>query len=276
MKRPYFAAALLVLLGTNAWVLAHVALNRWGAPDAEMELTSRELEFRRASGEERGVTLALRWQNPVPQYRYTPFESDGPGWFDQTKLVELGFDCSVPAADARASRYYREAPSREVFVALEYDGAAWGQWLAGREPALRTQQLYSSDLTFEQRLEIERGTLSRLVAVDAGADGAALRRKYPDRARVLILRALAVVVLEERRTTPPDKSAHAAYLRGGISRILIDTIYVPQPLSRSFSDDAGMNWSYSKGVLKVEEPRYAVGLRTGSRYEPWVTSVRKR
>ena len=271
MKRPFLAAALLVLLGTNAWVLAHVALNRWGAPDAEMELTSRELEFRRVPGEDRGVTLSLRWQNPAPQYRYNPgLEPDGPGWFDQAKLTELGFDCSVPATDTRASRYYRQPPSREVFVALEYDGPAWRQWLAGREPALRAQQLYSSDLTLEQRMQIERGTQSRLVAVDAGADPGFLRRKYPDRAHVLILRGIAVVVLEERR------AERQAFLRGAISRILTDAIYVPQPLSRSFDDDAGMHWSFRNGELKVEEPRYAVGLRTGSRQEAWVTAVKRR
>jgi hypothetical protein len=275
MSRPYLAAALLIVAGTNAWVLAHVARNRSGAPDAEIELTSRELNDYPRSPDDKGVDLRLVWQNPAPQYLYGPFPAAGPGWFDQRKLEELGFDCSVPASDPKADRHYRALAPREIYVALEYDGPAWREWLAAREPGLRIEPRYHTDLTFEQRQEIERRTLSRLVAADAALDAAALRRMHPDRSKVLILRGVAIAVLEGSRVATAQQPAHEAYLRGGITRLLHETIHVPRPLSLIFGTGTDLDWTYRHGELKIEEPRYKVGLRTGSLHEPWVVSARR-
>jgi hypothetical protein len=43
--KPLFMAAVGVLVVSNAFVLAHVAMNRSGEADSEMELTARELQY---------------------------------------------------------------------------------------------------------------------------------------------------------------------------------------------------------------------------------------
>ena len=130
MKHPLLTAAVGVLVVSNAWVLVHAALNRSGTPDAELELTARELRYNGSGREDSSVTLMLIFENPAAQYQTGPPPNpQSTGWFNLQKLAELGFDTSVPPESTDASRYYANSRSREVFVALEYDGPAWQQWL---------------------------------------------------------------------------------------------------------------------------------------------------
>ena len=103
--KPLFLAAIGILVLSNAFVLAHVAMNRTGEPDAEMQLTARELQYYGSRSDESSVILMLRWQNTAPEYPPGTGLED-PGWFDQKKLEELGFDLSVPASSPKAARFY--------------------------------------------------------------------------------------------------------------------------------------------------------------------------
>jgi hypothetical protein len=273
MKRPWLIAALARVALSNAWVLIHVARNRSGSPDAELELTLRELVYYGGRSENSSVVLMLRWQNPAPEYEMTGIER--PGWFDRTKLEELGFDLQVPDDAMDAARHYQNQRSREVFVALEFDGPAWQRWLKMREPRLHLESRYTPEMSVEQRLEVERRTGSRLVAVDVGLDPVALRRKYSDRHQVMILPGLARAIWEGARRPSADDPGHPAGVRGAITRVSIEEINVPRPLSRLLDPQFSyVPWTYEGRELKILPPPYGMTLRVGSLYEPWVANMK--
>jgi hypothetical protein len=71
-------------------------------------------------------------------------------------------------------------PNRKVFLALEYDGPAWRDWRDHPDrpvPGLGARHLEPD--TIEQS--------SHLMLIEVGPDAAALRRKYPDTRKVIIL-----------------------------------------------------------------------------------------
>jgi len=270
--KPLLLAAIAILAVSNAFVLAHVALNRSGEPDAEMELTARELQYYGSRSDDSSVVLMLRWTNTAPEYP-TGLPGEAPVWFDQKKLEEIGFDLSVPATSPKAARFYENLRSREVFVALEYEGPAWEAWLKDREPRLEKESSYGPQVTLPDRIEIERQTTPRLVTTDVARDPAQLRRKYPDRTRVMLLQALVRAKLEPERRASLTAPLRPAYLRGAITRLAIESINVPQPLSRRLEGKSYSPWTYDGNRVKIEPPPYSVTLRVGSKFEPWVVDV---
>jgi hypothetical protein len=99
---------------------------------------------------------------------------------------------------------------------------------------------------------------SRLFAIDAGLDADALRRRYPDRSRHLIVRGS--VRPAERG---PDGDHHLA---GHVSQIAIAQVNVPfalrpvlEPLRNAPSP-----------APDQQAPRYEVQLAIGQRLEPWI------
>jgi len=271
MKHPLLLAAIALLVVSNGWVLAHVAMNRSGQTDSETELTARELSYYGTRSDDSSVVLLLRWQNTAPEYA----PQVEPGWFDGKKLEELGFDVSEPANSPGAERYYRNLRSRKVFVALEFDGPAWEQWLKDHEPQIREGTQYAPRISVEDRMEIERQTASRLVAIDVARDPAGLRRKYPDRTRVMILEGLVRAVREPDRPASAVAPARAAYVRGAISRIAIESINVPEPLSsRLRGQSSYVPWTSDGNQVKIQPPPFAATLRAGSKYEPWIVDVK--
>ena len=273
--KPLLPAAVGLLIVSNAFVLGHVAMNRSGEPDSEMQLTARELQYYGGRSDESGVALMLRWTNTAPEYP-TGLPGETPVWFDQKKLEELGFDLSVPASSPKAARFYENLRSREVFVALEYDGPAWEAWLKDREPRLEKETSYGPQVTLPDRLEIERQTTPRLVTIDVARDPKELRRKYPDRSRVMILQAVVRAKLEPEQRASQTAPLRPAYLRGAITRLAIDSINVPQPLSRRFEGQSYSPWTYDGNRVKIQPPPYSVTLRVGSKYEPWVVGMSLR
>jgi hypothetical protein len=272
--KPLFLAALGLLVVSNAFVLAHVALNRSGEPESEMLLTARELQYAGGSSDDSSVVLMLRWQNTAPEY-LVGTQIDDPGWFDAKKLEELGFDLSVPAGSPQAPRFYENLQSRQVYAALEFEGAAWEQWLARREVQLASDLSYGPLVTMPDRISIESQTTSRLVAIDAARDPAALRRKYPDRKRVMILPAVVRAKHETLRIKSAGAPARPEYLRGAITRLAIESINVPAPLSRQFYGQQSYSaYTYDGKQVRIVLPPYSALLRVGSKYEPWITDVK--
>jgi len=271
--KPLLLGAFGLLIVSNAYVLAHVAMNRSGEPDSEMQLTARELQYYGGRSDESGVALMLRWTNTAPEYP-TGLPLEAPVWFDQKKLEELGFDLSVPAGSPKAEHFYQDPRSRKAFVALEFDGPAWEAWLKDREPHLEKETSYGPQVTLQDRLEIERQTTPRLVTIDVAQDPAELRRKYPDRKRVMILQGLVRAKREPEQRPSAGAPLRAAYLRGAITRLAIESINVPQPLSRRLEGQSYSPWTYDGNRVKIQQSPYSVLLRVGSKYEPWVTDVK--
>ena len=266
MKRPpLFHAALGLLVVSNVFVLIHAARNRSGEPEAEVELTERELQYYPHGNDDSSMTLQLRWQNPAAEYRYPLATADAP-FFSRAKLEELGFDLSVAPEALQAQRFYRGQRSREVYVALEYEGTGWQEWLKQRE-AVATEVRSGSQISLEDRLRLVRETESRLVAVDVGLDAARLREKFPNRKRVLILPGRARAVLD----------SVARVLRGAITFISVDQINVPHAFRPQLAQQSYIGrWrTEASGRVIIDPPAFAATIRTGSMYEPWVEAIRK-
>jgi len=268
MKRSVlFYAALGLLVVSNAFVLIHAARNRAGEPEAEMELTEREIRYYPHGNDDSSLTLMLQLQNPATEYPYSPVPRGDIGFFDRAKMEEIGFDLSVAPDAKEAERFYRGQRSREVYVALEYDGLAWQAWLKRRESAVNTYDQFPSATKLEDRMRVERETSSRLVAVDVGLNAARLRQKFPDRKMVLILPARARVALD---SFPPA-------LRGVITSVSIENINVPNTFRPQLAQGSYYNgWrTEANGTVIIDPPSFAATIRVGSHYEPWVVAVRR-
>jgi hypothetical protein len=95
-----------VVVAANAVALVGAARNRWGQPEAVLELTEDEAPLAWRGRQDSGLFVNLSWRWTV-----------APLWVDAAKLVELGFP--------RASAIPPGRPlSRQGFVALELGPAA--------------------------------------------------------------------------------------------------------------------------------------------------------
>lgn len=255
-------AGLVLIAVTNAAILGGVAWNR-SAEEARVELTERELrlyDFR----EDEDSGLALRWD----------WQDWTSSWLDREKLRELGFDVHVPPDAPEAPDFYRNVTSREVFVVLEMDGEGWRRHLAEQEEAIRKclrgdcpkDQYPDTPPEMREQLEAERRHGSRLVAIDAGRAPEALRRRYPDRSRYLILPALAGANLVQ--VEPNSLQGH---LWGPRAR----EVHVPRPLRPVLDAILQEDRERGQDAEGPAVPRFRVTVAVGRRYEPWVVSVER-
>jgi hypothetical protein len=247
MKRRGILAAVALVLATDGFVLVEVAHNRSGSPGAAIELTERELRMTRPQRDSTALLLELAWR---PRREVFKFE-DGPGWFDKSKLEELGYDCRLPLTDPSARARYRGMPAKEAFAVLEYKDAAG----AGEGPGSSTR--------------------SRLRAVDAGKELAALRKKYADSQRHLIVPALVRLFYAEKWDDSTRRYAPGAYLRGAIVDLLVSEIAVP-PSERHVLESMGQTTDdyFATEESKSRGPRYSAVLHYGRNNEPWIDSCR--
>ena len=140
MKKASLIALAAIIVVANALALAHAFRNRHVAtPEAKVTLTQRELRYLNHSAtDDSGVTLQLAWMDP----NNSPWADlvENPAiWLDQPRLERLGFDCSVNPSNPDAERYYQRQQPRQVFIALEYEGAAWRAWWEAYERAVAAQ-----------------------------------------------------------------------------------------------------------------------------------------
>jgi hypothetical protein len=177
MKRASLVIAASIVLVANASALFHAARNRAGNPEAEITLTNRELRYfdQSATDEDSGVTLHLQWTDP--NILWTPEMEHRPNWFDRQKLQALGFDCGVDPGSSEAARFYQRQRPRAAFAALEYDGAAWREFLQEHEEALAKRRAG----TEPDDSAVFSAGMSHLVAIDADLDPVKLRARHPDR-----------------------------------------------------------------------------------------------
>jgi hypothetical protein len=279
--------AIVFVLGTNALALVGVSLNRRGEPTARLTLTERELPLARTGGpadDSTAMTLRLQWSE-----RGAGFDGAMPGWFDQTKLEAIGFDCGGPVDAASGRRPCRGALPRRTWLVLEYEGPAWDgrleekrRDLAAMEAKAASGEATTKDLeSARDEFDSFARTQSRLLAVDAGNDAAALARRYTDPARYAIVAA----VVRPRLSGDPARPV------GWIERVLVSAIDVPAahrsaletlpplpaaPPPAAAGPRAGQDHRPGEGAApqKPVDPRYTVTLCFGSRHEPWVEQVR--
>lgn len=262
-RRGLLAGLILIAL-VNGVILAGVAWNR-SAVEAQVELTERELDFHGnlEPDEDSGLSLRLRWEDG----RVWP----EPGWLNREKLREIGFDVRMDPADPKAADFYERALARQAFVVLQMEGDAWRSSIAKRERDL--DELKANPQSSREQIETARDHLatarrmgSRLFAMDVGPDPQALRTRYPDRSRYLVLPARFDI-----RHSPRYEN-HPAHLFGSIE-LLVPEAHVPLE-QRPVLDSIRRRRNDERNRPKVAQtPLFRAVLAVGRRYEPWLVSV---
>lgn len=262
MKHASLAAAAAVVILSSAFALMHAAANRSGEPDARITLTDRELHYYRDS-DNSGVALSLTWVDSNSQYAPWAQDENWVPWLNQGILQDLGFDCSVAAADRNADRFYARQQPRRGYAAFEYDGPAWRAWLELRKRQAAKQPPPGFPVN---NIDDERFS-SRLVAIDASRDPAVLRARHPDRNRVVILPAVVQIYLASAIRAGLGLPARPARLSGMIQQVPT-SIHVPRPLSERFQ-----HLAQTSRDAQQDQPLYRVQLTFGRFLEPWVTGA---
>jgi hypothetical protein len=172
---------------------------------------------------------------------------------------------------------------KKAFAALEYEGQAWQQYRQRQrdEIALLATKVQQGKLEAQsaerQRQEklFALGVASRLFFVDAGVDAAALRRRYPDRSRYVIVPARLRMYSDWRRRNPGEKAEWR--LRGRLEQVLVDRLHVPRDLAGKLPSEPGKSriqpgYTYynPKAPARV---RYQARIAVGRRLEPWIKGI---
>jgi len=277
--RTLAAGAALILL-VNAVALTGVYFNRSGEPEARMTLSQRELGMPwgwHVTRENSGLALGLNWRvsdgNAV-EYSYGGYGYHGgtPEWLDEARMRALGFDTAPVAESIEGRRRFERQLPREALLVLELAGPAWQQALeraranAGRHEAARLANPDSKEFAANakralEQLQREEKANSRLFAIDAGLDRAALRAKYPDRGRYLILKATLRPQLETR-----DKKTRVT---GHVSGLAVRQINVPHALRPTLEPALR---APRRNALDAGVP-FEASVAVGQRLEPWIEAV---
>ena len=287
MKRAWLAAAAAgVLLVTNLVALGGVWWNRQGPPEAELALSERELALPPywrplVDREDSGVALQLDVRvasaeaesAPERWAMYGSYNREA-AWLDEAKLRALGFD--LPHADGVApptEHWHRQLP-RHAFIALELDGPAyqrhlqqaegWANWVRSASDEDIAKTLYTTrpsedDITTRLREARERD--SRLYAIDADRDPAALRARHPDRARVAIVGAKIRAYYGSVQVGQPNR------WRGSIDEI--DVIHLHVSTRWRGLIDQFVDRRHDHG----NPPRYSARIAWGRKHEPWIVDL---
>lgn len=267
--------SVILLLLTNAMVLAGVAYNRSGEPVISIELTERELPVNQSfsvNDENSGTTLSLKWQvldsDEDSYYMTTTYGT--PEWLDDNKLTELGFDMKTLKSDADKFRSRTSNLSAEAILVLEYQGDSYYKALASVKEKVDKLRLQAADNpdnenrnnleNYEKRLSRLKKSQTRLFVIDAGLDKQALLKRYADKNKYLLTRG------EIGLRWVGD------IVSGRIKQLYIRQLHVPLPLSEQVVGIANGE-VYSTYNNNHISPRYSVRLNIGKRLEPWIESV---
>lgn len=227
---------------------------------------NRRQEVQRLTLTERELSLPWQWQNggldDESELRLLIGweRRDGPlderSWLTEDKLGEMGFDFSTPIGDPRAERDYQRQLPRIAWVVLEYDGPAWREIEQRRR--LKTEAP-------EPRFPLEP---SHLVAIDAGADRAALSRRHTDE------RTLTVPAIFQLGWLTPDHGGPLVY--GYVQRLVVNELTVPKRARGALADLRTPRPTRTGSDTNPGPPRFEVDVAVGRLGFPWIAAVRRR
>ena len=267
-----------LVLAVNAFVLLGVAWNRHGSPESRLQLTQRELLLtgNAVNRDDSGLSLRLLWRVADANANATVISYAGRSgvslpWLDEPHLTALGVDVARLKNGDDSRGKYSTRVQRPILVVIEFDGPAWQ--LALEQARLRAEQqaallekspgvpgIAQQAKHAQDLLATEERSSSRLFAIDAGTDLAALRARYPDRSHYLILGATLGVQSTYRDRVPK--------LSGYIERLDITTLHVPHAFRALVESGAGRD-----GRTGGDGQGYTVTVAVGRRLEPWIESV---
>jgi len=285
--------AVALLVAVNLLVFFGVARNRLGSPRAQLQLTEREVQLSIASEDDENSGVGL-WLNLND-------DNDEETWFDSTVLKAFGFDVEPITDDDKGWALQRRALPRQGYAVLEYEGSAWQNFV---ERLRQQQRKIADDLAAgrvdeekaqkrRERLEQRLVSASRLFAIAAGPDAAALRERYPDRGRYAVVPVQVrlrvdrsdmqtwdyddIEGLSDGQTEKSASTAKPGYrLYGTVNRVLVNQFYLDrnqqQILAEAIAAEREQGYRYSRSYHDGE-PRYKVQIAWGQRLEPWVADV---
>jgi hypothetical protein len=272
-RRHTLIAGVLLIAAANAVALGNVAWNRSPPPESELRITERELQPGYSSmgrAENSGMSLRLQWRVLASKRDMSggifPAGAYGtPEWLDNAKLAELGFDVNRPLS---IRRQWGRGATREVVLVLELDGSAYRTALTRTQAyaekkrselaAFPGSKEHENNLRAAERaVQDEERVNSRLFAVDAGLDAAALRSRYPDRARYALMHG---------RVRMDEGYGVDRPFVGTIAGLSIDEVNVPLPMRSQIATQA---------MYAHSEP-FEATLAVGRRLEPWLLSLQRR
>jgi hypothetical protein len=265
LSSKLFASAFALLVITNAVILFGVYLNQSSETTSEATLTQRELQLSNSMRKENNsvsLRLVFRTTNNLNRSHQDNF-------LNIDKLKELGFDTDKYLYSKDGAR----APSKELFVVLENDGELYKKSLKSAEAELMEKEaLYNANKDDKKKqrdyenaknsLTREQTSLSRLFAIDAGLDYEGLRKKYANKANYLIVKGVVGLVKEYKQKN----------LYGYIKQLNVQTIHVPYNFKYLFKDVEPI---YNHKDAQDNYAKYNVEIMYGSKYEPFVTSVKR-
>lgn len=273
-QRHTLIAGVALIALTNAIALGGAAYNRTGEPDSTLRLSERELRppyIWRSGKENSGLSLHLLWRVPpgaaqdLGAYYYAG-NGGMPAWLDASKMTSLGFEKPAKDADAERGVFKQRQLPRDVLIVLELEGPAYRDVLertakAAQEVAAKNERGEGEKAAAEM-MERETHRSSRLFAVDAGLDRAALRRQYPDRTRYAIVHG-------QVRPAWKWETKGAA---GSIERLSASEVNVPLEFRRVF--EGVMPEGYL--VRDTADKHFEATLAFGRRLEPWLVSAARQ
>jgi hypothetical protein len=254
-------AGLALILLSNAVALAGVWYNRQGEPESRLLLSQRELhrDWDGPNQENSGLVMRLDWRMP-PHNAPDADDCFGGNGLSEAQLHALGLPSSGPEPRRDTHR---------AWAILELDGPHYQQSLQLAERNLqktteRLQQLpddkelQAQEKAAHEALDSERNKESRLFLADVGLDPDALRQRYPDRSRYVLLRGTV-------RIWQSCYSETANTLSGSFDPSN-DRINVPHAWRKTLDERLPEYYG------NADQP-FSAEISFGQRLEPWFSNV---
>ena len=279
-KKYALIAGVVLILVTNTVALSGIYYNRSGEADSTVTLTERELAlpYRWAFNKENsGLALRLNWNvvGPEEDQDYYSYRGRTPHWLDESKLDELGFDIAREKQRRKARQSRRSILPREAFLVLEYDGESYQTLVKRAERQMRDKRHlvnrnpkrkeFKRDLkNAKEYVQKLKQSETRLIVIDASLDRNALRDKYADRTRYIIVKG------QVRMQVSYDDDKKAAIINGYIKGLNVNQINIPKEYRPNIDPLLTDN---SARYNDNDPPSYVVKVAWGQRLEPWVLEV---
>lgn len=267
MKRPGLLVCVAVVAAVNLGIALLVAGDRKGPPDAVVMLDERELRLESDPGDDNNaVRLAWRLQPAAPSRA-----ASEPGLavaIGPRALEALGFDVSLRPGDPAAAAFYRAIPARPAFIVFDLaDEAVAPRVAAWQERARAASDAEAVDDTL---IAAAPSRASRLVPIDAGPDPDALRARYADRSRYLVLPGVVRL-----RLLDVEGRAGGPALVGEIAGVSPERLLVPhtgrgvfERLPDAREPEHGRGWAGDITLARSPwPPRYRVEVLVGRQYQ---------
>lgn len=260
----------LILL-VNAVALGGVAWNRSGTPDSQSHLSQRELAHNSTwHNENSGLSLRLNWRFPSEDESAGPHSRAWEPRITAKQMAGLGFRMPAQVDDDSARQFDRQQ-SRAALLVLELDGPLYQRELQLARKRLDAAQQAAAAAPGNQKLayelkdsqnalKSEEKFATRLLLKDVGLELQALRQRYPDRQRYLIIhgRVRPISLFHE----------HIWTLGGTASALGVDNINVPHRWRQVLEEES---WQADEERERMQH--FNAPIAFGQRLEPWIERI---